>query len=122
MSILTANRKKTKLLGVLLPIPTHTYITMYAVAKGTHKSNLTCDILTAWMKQQESPARLIKEIIDRANTQWMAQRTVYPDYVFTDYTTKLKEELLEKGLDPTDVNTIIKGVIDPWKEQRNQSR
>ena len=113
MTTLLSNRKKTdcKLVGGYLPPQVYTYMTLYALAKGTTKTNIIKELLEEWVKANSKRAKegkLLEEIVERLFQQWKSIRT-RRDMTFEQYKAKVGLELQNKGLG-NKVELIMKGL------------
>jgi hypothetical protein len=115
MAILKNNSKRTehKLVGASLPLPVHSYLTIYTLAKGLSKTKIIKPIIEEWVdkhKQKETEIQLIKEIINRYQLQWKLIKSSHPMNNLIEFKKCVEHELKEKGLLINDINLILKGI------------
>ena len=115
MPILSVKSKRDdyKLVGVQVPPRVHNYLTLYTLAKGTTKAELLMELIETWMEQgvldvkERSEKELIKELFERICKEWKELKLKKPRSNFDEFKTRLKSELLKKGLEERQVTEII---------------
>jgi hypothetical protein len=112
MSVLSRkeNRDDYRLVGVHVLPPVHNYITLYTLAKGIAKTTLLKQLLDYWIEEQSeehTEAQLKEMLIVRINEQWHLRKKKHPRASFTEYKEKVGKELLSKGLNKKQVNSIL---------------
>lgn len=99
-----------KLVGAYLPPRMHNYMTLYALAKGSTKTELVQKLINDWLGQQilnEPDKDLVALVVQRANVQWKVEKTVNKNITFSQFKDMLRDELLKKGLRENHVKTIL---------------
>lgn len=115
MPILSVKSKRDdyRLVGVQVPPRVHNYLTLYTLAKGTTKAELLLDLIESWIETEglawESLAEktLIKELFERTCKEWKELKRKKPRASFDEFKTRLKNELMKKGLDERQVTDIL---------------
>ena len=102
-----------KLVGVTIPPKTYSYIGLQCTAQGITKATLLKNFITDWIEEQRiknSDEKLMQMIITRLQREINLQRRKYPDKPFDIDTFKdtVEAEMLEKGIIPAYVETIVK--------------
>ena len=107
---LKKEREGYKLLGVSVPIRVHHYLTFYAMAKGSSKSEVVKRLVFDWVTHQKERTPdnlLIQDIVQRINTRWRAEKTSQSPMTFFTFKDLARQELLEKGVNETYVSLIL---------------
>lgn len=100
-----------KLAGASLPLSTHNYLTLFSLAKGTTKSKLITQLINVWIASQSKKNTtnvLILDIIKRTNTIWRHRKD--KEMPFIKFKEGVYFELMNKGLNEEQVDTILKGL------------
>jgi hypothetical protein len=111
--VLTPPRKERegyKLLGVSVPDRVHNYLTFYAMAKGSTKSEVVKKLVYEWVNDQKEKTPdniLIQDIVQKINIRWRAEKTSQTPITFFTFKDLARQELLEKGVNETYVNLIL---------------
>jgi len=107
---INSKRKDYRLMGAHLSLWVHSYMTLYALAKGTSKSKLIITLIEDWVvkeKEKASSEDLINELVKRLTIKWKGLKTSKYNITFVEYTTDIQVELIKKGISEKDVNRII---------------
>lgn len=107
---LRKEREGYKLLGVSVPDRVHNYLTFYAMAKGSSKSEVVKKLVYDWVNQQKEKTPdnlLIQDIVQKINIRWRAEKTSQSPMTFFTFKDLAREELLEKGMSETYVSLIL---------------
>jgi len=101
-----------KLVGVTVPPKTYSYICLQCIAQGITKATLLKNLIKDWSdseKKKNSDEKLLQNIIKRLQREINLQRRRNPDVVFDleSFRDTVEAELLEKGIIPTYVETIV---------------
>jgi len=115
-------RNSYKLIGASLPPWVHIYMTLYALAKGTTKSQIISKLLNEWMEKEPEYSILIEKLVDRLIINWNGIKTAKLDITFVEYLKSAEMELLTKGIPENDVKTIIKKVNQKQHEKNKKTR
>ncbi|OQC55966.1 MAG: hypothetical protein BWX51_02163 [Bacteroidetes bacterium ADurb.Bin012] len=105
-----SKRDDYKLVGVQVTPRVHNYLTLYTLAKGITKAELFLMLIEQWMEQTDSSMsekELTKELFERINKEWKELKLKKPRSNFDEFKTRLKSELLKKGLEERQVTEII---------------
>lgn len=114
------NRKSVRMVSAWIPVKTHTYMTLYCLARGTSKARISKELLENWRKQQvDDETELIKDIVDRAIIQLRAKQSIDPAITYEQYAEKLEDELRRKEVRPTHLKIILTKLNTAWKERRH---
>jgi len=106
-------REGYKLLGVSVPKRVHDYLTFYAMAKGSSKSEVVKKLVYEWVtaqKEKTSDNILIQDIVQKINIRWRAEKTSQNPMTFFTFKELAREELIAKGVNETYVNLILADV------------
>jgi hypothetical protein len=101
-----------KLLGVSIPQWLHNYLSLYCLAKNKTKSEVMQGWIDVWhtqTKAKDPQEKLIQEIIGKANVEW-AEVSKKTDKPMVEFKDDLERELKLRGLNPFQINIILKGV------------
>lgn len=115
MPLLKAENKRNdyRLVGVSLPPQVHSYLSLYASAKGTKKASIFKELLLNWIAEQRSfepDEELIEQVIHRGQLQWKLLKAKNPDSDIRVFKAELKLELAGKGILPKYVDSIMKEI------------
>ncbi|HUU86130.1 MAG TPA: hypothetical protein VMX17_00085 [Candidatus Glassbacteria bacterium] len=105
-----SQKEDFKLVGALLPIRVHNYITFYSLAKGKTKSDILKELLYKWMSERrevEKDSDLIYEIVRKLDYQWKVEKATGRGITVGMFKDTVREELINKGLIEVYVNKII---------------
>ena len=97
--ILKSNREtlgKTKHVGGDIPPQLHSFLCLYATAKGLGKAEAIREGLELWKTQVESEDALISMLVQNIQIEWNIQKSKRKS--FSDFIHTLEDELKEKGL------------------------
>lgn len=107
-------REGYKLAGVSLPLPAHNYLVFHTLAKGTTKSKILTRLIDNWIKRQkekEPEEKLLKDITQRCSEIWKIRKANNGNLAsFLDYKNEIADEFEKKGLNGTQIYSIIKGI------------
>lgn len=115
MGILKTDRhtKSFKLVGVSIPQWLHNYISLYCLAKKKTKSDILKGMLDSWhvqTKAKEPQEKLVQEIIEIANEEWKVVLEKTPAKTIVEFKEELNKEMINRGLNPFQINIILKAV------------
>jgi hypothetical protein len=101
-----------KLVGVTIPPKTYSYIALQCSAQGITIATLLRNLLASWMeteKKKNPDEKLLQGIIKRLQREINLERRRNPDVVFDleSFRDTVEAELLEKGIIPAYVETIV---------------
>jgi hypothetical protein len=97
--ILKSNREtlgKTKHVGGDIPPQLHSFLCLYATAKGIGKAETIREGLELWKTQVETDSKLISMLVENIQIAWKIQKG--KNRHFSDFLCSLTDELEEKGL------------------------
>jgi dTDP-4-dehydrorhamnose 3,5-epimerase-like enzyme len=70
-------------------------------------------MLDAWhtqTKPKEPQEKLVQEIIDKVNVEWVEVRRKNPDKLITEFKDTLSVEMKNRGLNPLQMSIILKAI------------
>jgi hypothetical protein len=108
-----SNKEDCKYVGARVTPRIRSYLTLYSLAKGTNKSKIIKELIDSWMLKQranELDTVLIREVTSRINSQWLTSKVLNTQISFSKFKEIVKEELLEKGLLKSMVDSIMEGI------------
>jgi hypothetical protein len=117
MSILDPNHKKSdlKLIGVTLPPPAFSYVTLYTLAKGISKASLFKSLVNTFIKEQqdrEPDNNLVAQVVKRSIVQWKLKKGQDPSLTFKEFKDMLEMELVEREVERKYIDLILKGLTN----------
>jgi hypothetical protein len=115
MSVLKPKDKRADLrfVGANLSPKFHSQFSLWVVAKGEKKTEIIVQLIKDWLKDElhkTSETDLVREIIQRAQLQWSIAIKKKPESQIEVFKAELEQELLDKGILPDHVETIIKWI------------
>lgn len=106
-------RIKNKFVGINFPTNLHSYLCLYAVAKGLTKSLVIKQKMDQWsktLKMSDPEEDLLKELVHRVTIEWKALRIKKPYANFEDFKKELRIELHKKGIDDPYIQKIMRRI------------
>jgi len=100
----------TQHVGVKIPLRVSSYLSLYALAHEHTKALILRNMIEEWyaeVKPDNTEDELIERIVGYIYRQWLARKTHTPDEPYPTYLQMVKDEMLKKGLDLTDIDIII---------------
>ena len=115
MSLLKPKDKRADLrfVGVNVPPKLHSQFSLWVVAKGEKKTEILLKLIEKWLKEEhykENEKELVRQIIQRAQLQWSIIIKKKPESQIEVFRAELEQELLDKGILPDYVATIIQWI------------
>ncbi len=108
----TVKEKAVKFVGVNLPLPLNSYLTLYSIAMSTSKSPLICNQIEEWKEIQEE-LMPIEELIDLVVEKAMEEcpeKDKRIEGALLYFLKRLKKELVQKGIEDEVIRKILKKV------------
>lgn len=102
-----------KLIGVSAPGWLHNYMSLYCLAKNKTKSDILKGMLDVWhtqIKSKEPQEKLIQDVIDKANDEWVCVHQKTPGKTIVEFKEELHTEMKNRGLNAFQTNIILKAV------------
>ena len=102
-----------KFVGAYVSPRIHEFLTLYSIAKQTHKTTVIRKMFDEWlicMRVKESDKLLIDEIIRKALTRWKVDKSVNPNKTIHEFKVELETELMTKGVKNNHINSILAGI------------
>ncbi len=108
----TVKEKAVKFVGVNLPLPLNSYLTLYSIAFITSKSALICNQMDEWEDTQKGlvPIEEIIQLVVENVMKGYTERDKKVSGTLVNFLKKLKEELIQKGIEKETINKITKKV------------
>jgi len=120
MSILSGKvKEKSMFVGAHISSHTHYYLTLFCIARDTSKAKLIKELLDSWKTREEEEIELIKDIVSRIDQQCMIKKKIDPTITSDRFIVEVTRELQAKGLKQSAIETILKKIHIPWKEQKS---
>lgn len=101
------------MIGARLEPRQNNYLSLYALAKVTTKSEVYRNLVIDWIEEQrkvDTEDNLIEEIVERINLQWTFERN-REGMTFGIFKRKLEKELEKKGLKSNHITIILSKIV-----------
>lgn len=100
------------MVGVYLPQPVHSFLSLYCLANETSKTTLIKNLVLEWtaFENEKGSEELINKLIKKANEQYLLSKKRCPATTWEGFQTILQRELEGKDLDKTLIKIIINGI------------
>jgi hypothetical protein len=106
MSILNETRHT----GVQLPRTAFSYLTLYALSKGTTRTQILREIVEDWISNQ-SEQDLLSGVVEKVRRKWILEKANTPHLgagrLFEEFKIKLKKELQKKEIEEDKIDLIL---------------
>lgn len=109
----TVKEKAVKFVGVNIPLPLNSYLTLYAIATSSSKSALICNQMDEWKETQEE-LMPIEEVIKLVVENVMKEcppKSKKIEGALIHFLKRVKTELIQKGIEEALINKITKKVM-----------
>jgi hypothetical protein len=103
-------KHKGKFLGAYLPEWMIVYLSLYSLAKSISKTAILKEIIESWITAQQqidSEEELTQALIERINANWKVTKIITPELTYKKFCEAIQQELLDKGLQITQVKNVI---------------
>ena len=104
----TVKEKAVKFVGVNLPLPLNSYLTLYSIATSTSKSAVICNQMDEWKDTQEE-LMPIEEVIELVVEKAMEECPEKNNRI-KGFLKRLEDELIKKRIEEEIIGLILKKV------------
>ena len=108
----TVKEKAVKFVGVNIPLPLNSYLTLYSIATSTSKSALICNQMDEWKENQEElvPIEEVIQLVVENVMKGYNEKGKRISGTLLHFLKKVRKELIQKGIEKEVINKITKKV------------
>jgi hypothetical protein len=100
----------TTLLGITIVNRVHSYLALYALARGVTRANIVRQELERWHNEMltlDSDHNLIQEIIHKIQLHWSKRSELHPGISREEFLREVKNDLQRKGISEDHIQIIL---------------